>query len=348
MPLDRPRVPPDVARRLIALAAHLDDDGPAARSHGERATTARQPPPAPGHAPERQREVAPPRPASGADTGWTPRAPSPGGRAASGAERDVGPAPPTRREPTAVAPVRVPPVVEPLAVEPPVVEPQVEPETVTWRPSVTSALAAASASRPPAPTAAVRWAPGWRTAGSAVLVLALVAGGIVLRAAAAPRGEPVVVPTPAVAASGAGAQEPVDAPDQVVVHVVGAVAQHAVVRLALGARVADAIAAAGGSTPDADLATVNLARVLTDGEQLVVPVAGGPVATPAAAVADGLVDLNSASAAELEELPGVGPVLAARIVQHRTEQPFTTVDELDDVAGIGPALLADLRTRVRV
>ena len=345
------------------LAAHLDDDRAVARSQGEPAATPQQPPPVPLRAPRRGDEAESSGPVPGEDSGWTPRAPSPGDRAASGAERDVGPALPTRREPTAVAPVhvmpvRVPPVaeppvvepavVEPAVVEPAVVEPQAEPETAPWRPSVTSALAAASASRPPLPTAAVRWAPGWRTAGSAVLVLALVAGGIVLRAAAAPRGELVVVPTPAVAGAGAGAQEPVDAPDQVVVHVVGAVAQHGVVRLALGARVADAIAAAGGSTPDADLATVNLARVLTDGEQLVVPVAGEPVAASAAAVADGLVDLNSASAAELEELPGVGPVLAGRIVEHRTEQPFTTVDELDDVAGIGPALLADLRTRVRV
>ena len=335
------------------LAAHLDDDRAVARSQGEPAATPQQPPPGPARAPRRGDEAESSGPVPGADSGWTPRPPSPGDRAASAAARDVGPAPPTQREPTAVAPVhvmpvRVPPVAEPPVVEPAVVEPQAEPETAPWRPSVTSALAAASASRPPLPTAAVRWAPGWRTAGSAVLVLALVAGGIVLRAAAAPRGEPVVVPTPAVAGAGAGAQEPVDAPDQVVVHVVGAVAQHGVVRLALGARVADAIAAAGGSTPDADLATVNLARVLTDGEQLVVPVAGEPVAASAAADADGLVDLNSASAAELEELPGVGPVLAGRIMEHRTEQPFTTVDELDDVAGIGPALLADLRTRVRV
>ncbi|MBO3086813.1 ComEA family DNA-binding protein [Cellulomonas sp. zg-ZUI40] len=195
----------------------------------------------------------------------------------------------------------------------------------------------------------VRWAPGWRTAGAAVLVLALVAGGIVLRAASAPRGEPVAVPVPAVtrAGAGTGAGEPPDAPDQVVVHVVGAVARPGVVRLPLGARVSDAIDAVGGGTPDAGLAAVNLARVLADGEQLVVPLLGAPVPVPSA-LADGLVDLNTADAAALEELPGVGPVLAGRIVQRRTGRPFTSVDELDEVSGIGPALLADLLPRVRV
>ncbi|MBO3093835.1 ComEA family DNA-binding protein [Cellulomonas dongxiuzhuiae] len=198
----------------------------------------------------------------------------------------------------------------------------------------------------------VRWVPGWRTAGAAVLVLALVAGGIVLRAASAPRGEPVAVPVPAVTRSGTGADTgaggPPDAPDQVVVHVVGAVARPGIVRLPLGARVSDAIDAVGGGTPDAGLAAVNLARVLTDGEQLVVPLLGAPVPVPSAALADGLVDLNTADAAALEELPGVGPVLAGRIVQRRTERPFTSVDELDEVSGIGPALLADLLPRVRV
>jgi len=186
-----------------------------------------------------------------------------------------------------------------------------------------------------------------------VIVLALVAGGILLRTSTAPRGEPVVVPTPAVPGAAADAAQGGaaggDAEDHVVVHVVGAVAQPGVVRLGLGARVADALAAVGGGLPEADLAGVNLARLLTDGEQLVVPVLGEPATGAAAGVAhDGLVDLNTADAAALEALPGVGPVLAARIVEHRADHPFTAVDDLDDVAGIGPALLADLRERVRV
>ncbi|ADG75121.1 Soluble ligand binding domain protein [Cellulomonas flavigena DSM 20109] len=180
-----------------------------------------------------------------------------------------------------------------------------------------------------------------------MLVLALVAGGIVLRAAGAPRGEPVTIPVPAPDATSRAAGGPAGE-EVVVVHVVGAVAAPGVVRLTLGARVADAVAAAGGSTPEADLGRVNLARVLTDGEQLVVPAAGAPASEPAGAPTDGLVDLNSATEQELQELPGVGPVLAGRIVQRRTERPYAAVDELDEVAGIGPALLADLRPRVRV
>ncbi|WP_307861451.1 ComEA family DNA-binding protein [Cellulomonas wangleii] len=224
-----------------------------------------------------------------------------------------------------------------------------------------AALAAASPGPPPA-APRVRWAPGWRAAGAATLVLGLVAGGIVLRASAVPQGEPVRLPTPAVAGasavqpdgepgSGPGTASADGAGDDVVVHVVGAVVRPGVVRLARGARVGEAVDAVGGSVPGADLAGVNLARVLTDGEQLVVPVVGAPpLATGggAAAAADGLVDVNTADAATLEDLPGVGPVLAERIVQHRTEHPFTTVDDLDDVTGIGPALLADLRPRVRV
>jgi competence protein ComEA len=137
---------------------------------------------------------------------------------------------------------------------------------------------------------------------------------------------------------------------QVVVHVVGAVAAPGVLRMPAGSRVVDALAAAGGATPDADLAALNLARVLVDGEQVVVPRPGeaAAVAPSGAGVAPGLVDLNSADVAALDALPGIGPVLAARIVEHRDERPFAAVDELGDVAGIGPTLLERLRPLVRV
>lgn len=129
---------------------------------------------------------------------------------------------------------------------------------------------------------------------------------------------------------------------QVTVHVGGAVAAPGVVTLPDGSRVADAVAAAGGVTADADPGGLNLARVLQDGEQVLVPVvraAGGPAAGDAAGGAitsDGRVDLNRATVAELETLPGVGPVLAARIAAWRDEHgPFTEPGQLREVSGIG-------------
>lgn len=144
---------------------------------------------------------------------------------------------------------------------------------------------------------------------------------------------------------------------EVVVHVVGQVARPGVFVLASGSRVADAVTAAGGATGEADLAAINLARAVVDGEQILVPRPGETVpgdvpaqagAPPASADA-ALVDLNSAQVADLDRLPGIGPVLAQRIVDWRTEHGrFSTVDELAEVRGIGPSLMADLRAVVRV
>ncbi|WP_407317341.1 ComEA family DNA-binding protein [Isoptericola halotolerans] len=143
----------------------------------------------------------------------------------------------------------------------------------------------------------------------------------------------------------------------VVVHVVGEVADPGLVELPAGARVADAVEAAGGSTDGADLTALNLARAVVDGEQVDVPapgddppVQGAPADAAAVGGPDrprGLVPLNTADAAELTSLPGVGPVIAERIVAWRDENgPFTRVDELTEVSGIGPALLADVRDLV--
>lgn len=136
-----------------------------------------------------------------------------------------------------------------------------------------------------------------------------------------------------------------------VVSVVGPVVRPGLVTLPAGARVADAVEAAGGLLPDADPASVNLAAPLTDGEQITValPGAAPPGGAGAAAGAPGRLHLNTATAAELDGLPGLGPVLAQRIVDHRSRHgPFTTVDELDDVPGIGPATAAELAELVDV
>ena len=182
-------------------------------------------------------------------------------------------------------------------------------------------------------------------------MLLLVAGAVALRATAVAPGPAVVLPTPAPSGPVAAARPRPPLRRIVVVDVVGAVAAPGVVRLAQGSRVVDAIAAAGGATADAQVSALNLARVLVDGEQIAVPGPGeapADVGDPAAAGGDDLVDLNTADAAALDALPGIGPVLADRIVSHREDGPFTTVDELADVAGIGPTLLERLRDLVRV
>jgi competence protein ComEA len=155
----------------------------------------------------------------------------------------------------------------------------------------------------------------------------------------------------------AEAAEPTELAD-VVVHVAGAVAAPGLVVLSAGARVADAVAAAGGATADAATAGLNLARTLVDGEQVWVPtgaeVAAGlaPAATRSASAGqlpDGRVDLNWADATMLETLPGVGPVLAGRIIAHRdTNGPFEDAFQLRSVPGIGEATWLQLRDLVGV
>ena len=123
----------------------------------------------------------------------------------------------------------------------------------------------------------------------------------------------------------------------VLVHVVGKVAEPGVVELPIGSRVQDAVDAAGGATNNKALESVNLARLVVDGEQIV-------VGAPAEGSASSKISINSASAAQLDELPGVGPAIAERIVQWReTNGPFTSVDELTEVSGIGPSILEQIR-----
>jgi competence protein ComEA len=165
-------------------------------------------------------------------------------------------------------------------------------------------------------------------------------------------------PTPQSGTGGAG---------RLVVHVVGQVRRPGVVVLPPGARVGEALARAGGALPGADLGALNLARALVDGEQVRVPrpgeappaaaeVPGGAGAAGSAGAAGGgtagsaaPVNLNTATVAVLEELPGVGPVLAQRIVDWRTEHGrFTSVDELAEVSGIGEKMFAALQDKVTV
>ncbi len=209
----------------------------------------------------------------------------------------------------------------------------------------------------------VRWRVSPRLAGTVAVALSVLVGGVALRAAARPDGvPPVELPTPAVAAAeptataGGGATAAGTPGAVVLVHVVGRVAAPGVVRLPAGARVVDAVWAAGGPLPDAELAAVNLARVVGDGEQVLVPAVGDPAPAAAGGVAgaagrssDARVDLNTADAAALDALPGIGPVLADRILAWRQEHGrFTDVEELTEVSGIGPAVLDRLRDLVRV
>lgn len=140
-----------------------------------------------------------------------------------------------------------------------------------------------------------------------------------------------------------------DRTDAVVVYVSGAVASPGVLTLPASSRVIDAITAAGGATPEADLESINLARVIVDGEQIRVGVVGEspPVASEAGTPAGTCVRLATATEAELQTLPGIGPALATRIISYRATHPrLSSVEELDDVPGIGPSLIDKIRPGV--
>lgn len=204
-------------------------------------------------------------------------------------------------------------------------------------------------------------APAWWVAAAFAAVVLVIVGLVALRPApAGPGPRPAVAPaapeppTPThVGGSGRDGE-----PDEVVVDVSGAVVRPGLVRLRRGARVADAIASAGGLASGADATILNQARLLSDGEQVRVPKVGEPIPAPppspappgAKAGAPAVpVDLNHATVTELDVLPGVGPATAAAIVTWRQENGgFRHVDDLLEVPGIGPARLERLRPHVRV
>ena len=158
-------------------------------------------------------------------------------------------------------------------------------------------------------------------------------------------------PAPSIAAPATSTSGPAatSAP-AVFVHVAGAVEKPGLYRFPEGMRVADAIEAAGGPLAKADLNAINLADLLTDRLKIEVPLRGKSVAiAPSASASPGLVNLNTADQAALETIPGIGPVTASAILQHRTEiGTYETVEQLLDVTGIGPATLESLRAYVTV
>jgi competence protein ComEA len=177
-----------------------------------------------------------------------------------------------------------------------------------------------------------------------LVVLAVVYAGRDDGAAAAPRGA-----APSLEVRGGE-----EAGGAMVVHVAGAVRRPGVYRLRAGARVADAVRRAGGARRRADLGAVNLAAELQDGRQVLVPLrlrGGGAAATAAGGgtVPGVPLDLNTATAEQLDELDGIGPATAQQIIDYREAHGgFGSVEELDQVPGIGETRLAALREKVRV
>jgi competence protein ComEA len=189
---------------------------------------------------------------------------------------------------------------------------------------------------------------------SAVRALAVFALAVaVLAAFLAWRARPQVLPVAPVTTAGSETTPAASPAGTVVVAVSGHVRRPGLVRLPEGARVADAVEAAGGALTEGDLALLNLARKVTDGELILVgvtPPPGGPNASDGTGGGEpGLVNLNTATSTQLQTLPGVGPVLADRIIAYRDEHGrFTSVTDLRNVTGIGDARYNELKDRVTV
>lgn len=187
----------------------------------------------------------------------------------------------------------------------------------------------------------------WATAWPAVIgaLVGLLAAAVLFLVSSQPRGQAVRL-------------EPPPSPPPLLVHVNGAVTRPGLVTLPPGSRVSDAIQAAGGLLEAADRRGLNLAAVLEDGQMLLIPtlpapIPSGQLATPGAerlmeiplsSTPTFPININSASQAELEALPGIGPVISQKIIDYRAVHgPFTSIEAIQDVAGIGPAIFEKIK-----
>lgn len=174
----------------------------------------------------------------------------------------------------------------------------------------------------------------------------VIAGAVVFFALRFREPAPVVIQPPAATAT----------TGPISVYISGSVAKPDVYQLPHGSIVKDAIAAAGGATSDADLNHVNLAQALTDGQQIYVPKVGEvPTAAPSAGkgteapVVTGPININTATEAELESLPHIGPAIAARIIEYREKHgPFARIEDIQNVQGIGPSIFAQIKDKITV
>lgn len=159
------------------------------------------------------------------------------------------------------------------------------------------------------------------------------------------------VEEPAVALAALPEEEIQESTAEIYVHITGRVKEPGVFRLPSGARLQDAVEAAGGLYPDADTAQINLSLKLQDEDKFHIPATGETVSDPGTAsglITDGLIDINHATQSELEELPGIGPALAGRIIEYRESTPFAKIEDIQNVRGIGDKLFEGMKEQITV